>query len=75
MTARKEQRPTMEAVHTRILDATHDASKNADAIDAIKAYGIDDFFCEYDKHVQFKDHYIFAAKLYHGSKQHWRRKA
>jgi hypothetical protein len=71
-------KPTMAQVHEKILDATHDPKKIPDALDAIKAFGIDAFFCAYseyldDIHPNLIRHFVFAAKLYHGSKQHWRR--
>jgi hypothetical protein len=94
--AMKPQKPTLEDVHQKVrasLSAqvfrpAESKEKDAYAIDAIKAYGIDDFFCVYDRYLcgiaqpvnmggpypDWQQFYIHAAKLYHGSKQHWRRR-
>jgi hypothetical protein len=78
MATLKAIKPTVAQVHAKILDATHDPKKNSDAVDAIKAFGIDAFFCVYSEYLDDINpnlirHFVFATKLYHSSKQHWRR--
>lgn len=94
----KAQKPSLEDVHQKVRASLSaqvfggsgriDKERAAYAVDAIKLYGIDDFFCEYGKwlvHVSqptnmpsaapnWEAFYIHAAELYHGSKQHWRRR-
>jgi hypothetical protein len=76
-------KPTLAEVHEKIFQAFNnreDKQRASYAVDAIKFYGIDEFFCHY---ARFLTHnhvgdigpvYIHAAELYHGSKQHWRRR-
>jgi hypothetical protein len=80
----KPQKPALEDVHMKVrasMSIREDKERAANAVDAIKAYGIDDFFCIYAKYLnqdytweEIARHYICAAELYHGSKQHWRRR-
>jgi hypothetical protein len=83
----KPQKPSLEDVHAKIaLSKANpgDKERAAYAVDAIKLFGIDDFFCVYDDFLSKVVHagtlynngplYIYASKLYYGSKQHWRRR-